>query len=110
MLQHVPRTLNSCRAVCAVKRGPPTQAWLNGGAEWQSTPTALSLCDHIAQCVQVNFPEKAGALRQFLRELMGRDASASGSEARLNVTMFHYRGTGNRSSSALVGLQVPLCP
>ena len=59
--------------------------------------------------MQVNFPEKAGALRQFLRELMGRAASASGSEARLNVTMFHYRGTGNRSSSALVGLQVPLC-
>lgn len=24
-----------------------------------------------------------------------------------NVTMFHYRSTGNRSSSVLLGLQVP---
>ena len=49
--------------------------------------------------VQVTFPEKVGALRQFLQAL---DASAG-----MNVTMFHYRGTGNRASSVLLGLQIP---
>jgi threonine dehydratase len=47
--------------------------------------------------VQVNFPEKAGALRQFLSVM----------SPKFNVTMFHYRSTGNRSSSVLLGLQVP---
>lgn len=47
--------------------------------------------------MQVNFPEKAGALRQFLGAMCPA----------FNVTMFHYRGTGNRSSSVLLGLQVP---
>lgn len=48
-------------------------------------------------CLQVNFPEKAGALRQFLGAMCPA----------FNVTMFHYRATGNRSSSVLLGLQVP---
>lgn len=43
------------------------------------------------------FPEKAGALRKFL-QTMAPD---------FNVTMFHYRATGNRMSSVLLGLQVP---
>jgi threonine dehydratase len=47
--------------------------------------------------LQVNFPEKAGALRQFLGAMCPA----------FNVTMFHYRSTGNRSSSVLLGLQVP---
>lgn len=47
--------------------------------------------------LQVMFPEKVGALRKFL-QTMAPD---------FNVTMFHYRATGNRMSSALLGLQVP---
>jgi threonine dehydratase len=47
--------------------------------------------------VQVHFPEKVGALREFLERL----------QSNFNVTMFHYRQTGNRSSSALLGIQVP---
>ena len=57
----------------------------------------------MADALQVNFPEKAGALRQFLKVLMG----ATNPEELLNVTMFHYRTTGNRTSSVLLGLQVP---
>lgn len=53
--------------------------------------------------MQVTFPEKAGALSQFLRQLMG----TGDPESRMNVTMFHYRNTGNRASSVLLGLQVP---
>jgi C-terminal regulatory domain of Threonine dehydratase len=34
---------------------------------------------------------------------MGSDETSQ----HLNVTMFHYRGTGNRTSSVLLGLQVP---
>lgn len=45
----------------------------------------------------MTFPEKVGALRQFL-QTMAPD---------FNVTMFHYRATGNRTSSALLGIQVP---
>lgn len=43
----------------------------------------------------MTFPEKKGALRQFL------DAFTA-----FNITMFHYRRSGNRTTSALVGIQV----
>lgn len=46
---------------------------------------------------QVSFPERAGALRQFLGVVCPT----------WNVTLFHYRSTGNRESSVLLGLQVP---
>lgn len=46
---------------------------------------------------QVTFPERAGALRQFL------DAVSP----KWNITLFHYRNTGNRESSVLLGVQVP---
>jgi threonine dehydratase len=54
--------------------------------------------------VVVSFPERTGALRLFLRELAAADG---GLESTINVTMFHYRATGNRSSSVLLGLQLP---
>lgn len=68
----------------------------------------VSTCVCMQQCVlhrenevmgvaQVMFPEKVGALRKFLQTMAPE----------FNVTMFHYRATGNRMSSALVGLQVP---
>jgi len=46
---------------------------------------------------QIIFPERAGALKRFL------DAVSPA----WNVTLFHYRNTGNRESSVLIGLQVP---
>mmetsp|Transcript_7172 Transcript_7172/g.12363 ORF Transcript_7172/g.12363 Transcript_7172/m.12363 type:complete len:348 (+) Transcript_7172:26-1069(+) len=46
---------------------------------------------------QIIFPEKAGALTRFLEVMCPK----------WNVTLFHYRNTGNRESSALLGLQVP---
>lgn len=46
---------------------------------------------------QVQFPERPGALAQFLEAL--------GSE--WNVTLFHYRQTGNSTSYVLLGIQVP---
>eukprot|EP00892_Ulva_mutabilis_P012128 jgi/Ulvmu1/9288/UM050_0037.1 len=52
--------------------------------------------DH-EKMVVVTFPEKVGALRRFL-QTMAPD---------FNVTMFHYRSTGNRTSSVLLGIQVP---
>ena len=45
----------------------------------------------------MQFPERPGALRQFLEVL--------GSE--WNVTLFHYRQTGNTTSYVLLGIQVP---
>jgi threonine dehydratase len=54
--------------------------------------------------VVVSFPERSGALRLFLREMAAADSE---SESTVNVTMFHYRATGNRSSSVLLGLQLP---
>ncbi|CAL8464367.1 g3902 [Coccomyxa elongata] len=42
-------------------------------------------------------PERIGAVRQLLNTL----------GATFNVTLFHYRKTGNRSSPILLGLQVP---
>lgn len=53
--------------------------------------------------VVVTFPERSGALRLFLAQLADADDGGGG----LNVTMFHYRATGNRASSVLLGLQVP---
>jgi len=46
---------------------------------------------------QVDFPERVGALRTFLKAL----------SPNWNISLFHYRRTGNRSSGVLLGLQVP---
>jgi threonine dehydratase len=46
---------------------------------------------------QVQFPERAGALRAFLEVL----------SPSWNVTLFHYRQTGNSTSYVLLGIQVP---
>jgi threonine dehydratase len=46
---------------------------------------------------QVQFPERPGALRRFLGAL----------SADWNVTLFHYRNTGNRESYVMLGMQVP---
>lgn len=46
---------------------------------------------------QVVFPERAGALKQFLTVL----------SPKYNMTLFHYRKSGNRSSQVLLGLQLP---
>ncbi|GAX79219.1 hypothetical protein CEUSTIGMA_g6659.t1 [Chlamydomonas eustigma] len=45
---------------------------------------------------QVTFPEKRRALQKFVASLCA-----------WNVTLFHYRTTGNRESSVLLGVQVP---
>lgn len=45
----------------------------------------------------VQFPERAGALKRFLEAV----------SPRWNITLFHYRATGNMKSSVLLGLQVP---
>eukprot|EP00891_Asterochloris_glomerata_P009871 jgi/Astpho2/9871/Aster-08331 len=47
--------------------------------------------------IQVDFPERPGALRKLLAAL----------DPEWNVTLFHYRKTGNRSSQGLLGLQIP---
>lgn len=47
--------------------------------------------------LQVEFPERPGALKQFL------DAVSP----IWNITLFHYRNTGNQSSTVLLGMQVP---
>ncbi|GAB4821594.1 hypothetical protein N2152v2_008640 [Parachlorella kessleri] len=46
---------------------------------------------------QVDFPERPGALRKFLAVLCPR----------WNITLFHYRKTGNQASGVLLGMQVP---
>nr|QKY14837.1 threonine deaminase (THRD) chloroplastic [Polytomella parva] len=46
---------------------------------------------------QVIFPEVPGALKRFLSQV----------SPRWNITMFHYRDTGNRESSVLLGVQIP---
>ncbi|PNW86098.1 hypothetical protein CHLRE_02g073200v5 [Chlamydomonas reinhardtii] len=46
---------------------------------------------------QVTFPERSGALRRFLDII----------SPAWNVTLFHYRNSGNRESSVLLGVQVP---
>ena len=47
---------------------------------------------------QISFPEKPRALQNFLAAICPT----------WNVTLFHYRTTGNRESSVLLGLQVRL--
>ena len=44
----------------------------------------------------VQFPERPGALREFLDAMID-----------VNISMFHYRNSGSDTSSVLVGLQVP---
>ena len=46
---------------------------------------------------QFEFPERPGALRDFLVNL----------DARWNISLFHYRNHGNSSSHVLCGFQVP---
>lgn len=57
------------------------------------TQRSVRLC----AVVQVQFPERPGALRRFLSAL----------SADWNVTLFHYRNTGNRESYVMLGMQVP---
>lgn len=45
---------------------------------------------------QITFPEKQGSLRSFLKAI----------SPTWNVTLFHYRKSGNRESSVLLGLQL----
>ena len=45
----------------------------------------------------VTFPERRGALRAFLNAV----------SPAWNVTLFHYRDTGNRASNVLLGVQLP---
>jgi threonine dehydratase len=45
---------------------------------------------------QVQFPERPGALARFLQVV----------SPTYNVTLFHYRNTGNRESYVLLGVQV----
>lgn len=54
---------------------------------------------HLAneRIMQVDFPERPGALRDFL----------AGLDTRWNITLFHYRRTGNNASGVLLGIQVP---
>ncbi|EFJ50484.1 hypothetical protein VOLCADRAFT_88879 [Volvox carteri f. nagariensis] len=47
--------------------------------------------------LQVVFPERPGALRRFLDVV----------SPAWNATLFHYRNSGNRESSVLLGVQVP---
>ena len=47
--------------------------------------------------LQVVFPERPGALKKFLAELAPS----------WNVTLFHYRQTGNLETNLLLGLQIP---
>lgn len=58
---------------------------------------AHTACTHISLGTQVEFPERPGALKQFL------DAVSP----IWNITLFHYRNTGNQSSTVLLGMQVP---
>lgn len=45
----------------------------------------------------MRFPERPGALRRFLGAL----------SSHWNVTLFHYRDTGNKEGYVMFGLQVP---
>ncbi|EFJ50298.1 hypothetical protein VOLCADRAFT_88765 [Volvox carteri f. nagariensis] len=60
---------------------------------------ARSYTGHIEdeKILQVVFPERPGALRRFLDVV----------SPAWNVTLFHYRNSGNRESSVLLGVQVP---
>ncbi|PNH07340.1 Threonine dehydratase biosynthetic, chloroplastic [Tetrabaena socialis] len=54
-------------------------------------------CIEHEKIIQVVFPEQPGALRRFLDVV----------SPAWNVTLFHYRNSGNRESSVLLGVQVP---
>ena len=45
----------------------------------------------------VDFPERKGALRAFLRAV----------SPTWNVTLFHYRAAGTSATQALLGVQIP---
>ena len=60
-----------------------------------SDPTFANLAHE--RIFLVEFPERKGALRQYLPAVSPRWA----------VTLFHYRRTGNRSSGVLLGVEVP---
>ena len=45
----------------------------------------------------VDFPERKGALRAFLRAV----------SPTWNVTLFHYRAAGSTATQALLGVQIP---
>lgn len=47
--------------------------------------------------MQVAFPERPGALKDFLSAL----------KPDWNITLFHYRQTGNLETALLIGIQVP---
>ena len=47
--------------------------------------------------MQVDFPERPGALRSFLSVVVPT----------WNLTLFHYRKSGNRQTPLLIGIQVP---
>lgn len=51
---------------------------------------------HLPPWPQVEFPERLGALFKFLRVL----------NPVWNISLFHYRQSGNRASTILLGLQV----
>jgi hypothetical protein len=57
---------------------------------------ACTVHDHGTPLWQVVFPERPGALRRFLDVV----------SPAWNVTLFHYRNSGNRESSVLLGVQV----
>lgn len=47
--------------------------------------------------LQVAFPERPGALRDFLSVIVPH----------WNLTLFHYRKSGNRQTPLLLGIQIP---
>lgn len=76
----------------------------SGSAHSPSDPTASSSPSSASQSAlwnerifRVEFPEAPGTLRRFLPKV----------SPRWNVTLFHYRRTGNRTSAVLIGLEIP---
>lgn len=67
----------------------------HGGVTSKSTDESIDLANE--RIFQVEFPEKLGALQQFLPYV----------SPRWSLTLFHYRRTGNRSSGVLLGVIVP---
>lgn len=58
---------------------------------------ATNLPADTRRVLQVYFPERPGALRTFLSVIVPT----------WNLTLFHYRKSGNTSTSILIGIQVP---
>lgn len=56
-----------------------------------------------------SFPEKQGALREFLEHLQNTSTDSTGNEPNgpWNLTLLHYRNTGGDQAKVLVGLDVP---